>query len=113
MKSPSRPTVHRIEDSLYGLFGAILEQAVADYRALVRQGHVVNGVLTPAAMLITDTTAKAYMTCYEMMELIEFFYSAEYEKLCNDIMRIPIDPEAVRSRIGLPRQMPRQLSGFL
>ncbi|MFH0878462.1 MAG: hypothetical protein V2A34_01995, partial [Lentisphaerota bacterium] len=99
--SPQKPSC-RFQDQIYDILCAIIEQACTDYRNLVRLGYVVNGQLTEKGQGIIDTTSKAYMTSNEMLELIAFFYSPEFEHLCDDVLRIPIDPVAVRDRLGLP-----------
>jgi hypothetical protein len=57
--------------------------------------------LTEKGAAITDTTRGAYMNRLEMLDLIRFFYSEEFEHICLDMLRIRIEPAAIRDRLGL------------
>ncbi|HBA83923.1 MAG TPA: hypothetical protein DCZ95_07515 [Verrucomicrobia bacterium] len=91
----------RIPDQIYDVLCAIIEQACADCRQLAKAGYIVHGRITPLADQLTKKKNAFGMTKIDIVDLLHFFYSDSFDRLCTDGLRMEINPDAVRDRLGL------------
>ncbi len=82
------------------LLCAILEQAVHDYKGLAAAGFVEQGRLTPKADTLVGKKMALGMTRLEIEELVRFLQSESFDRLCREGLRVALDPQAVRERLG-------------